>query len=59
MSENGEIYIAGKKNYTATGSDGSDKSHLWIHSPYSAGKVLKFILIGCINAVALIYHIYG
>ena len=27
-SENGEIYTAGKKNYTAGGSDGSDKSHL-------------------------------
>ena len=25
MSENGEIYTAGKKNYTATGSDGREK----------------------------------
>ena len=29
MSENGEIYTIGKKIYTAAGSDGSDKSHLW------------------------------
>ena len=28
MSENGEIYTAGQKIYTAAGSDGSDKSHL-------------------------------
>ena len=28
MSENGEIYTAGQKFYTAAGSDGSDKSHL-------------------------------
>ena len=27
-SENGEVYTTGKKNYTAAGSDGSDKSHL-------------------------------
>ena len=26
---NGEIYTAGKKFYTAAGSDGSDKSYLW------------------------------
>ena len=26
MSENGEIYTAGKKFYTAAGSDDSDKS---------------------------------
>ena len=32
MSENGEIYTAGKKIYTAAGSDGSDKSHLWYSS---------------------------
>ena len=29
MSENGDIYAAGKKFYTAAGSDGSEKSHLW------------------------------
>ena len=29
MSKNGEIYTAGKKIYTAAGSDGSDNSHLW------------------------------
>ena len=29
MSENGEIYTAGKI-YTAAGSDRRDKSHLWI-----------------------------
>ena len=28
MSENGDIYAAGKKFYTAAGSDGSEKSHL-------------------------------
>ena len=28
MSENGEIYTAGKKFYTAAGSDDMDKSHL-------------------------------
>ena len=27
MSENGEIYTIGQKIYTATGSDGRDKSH--------------------------------
>ena len=32
MSENGEIYSAGNKFYTATGSDGMEKSHLccWV-----------------------------
>ena len=29
MSENGEIYTAGNKFYTATGNDGMDKFHLW------------------------------
>ena len=29
MSENGEIYTAGKKIYTAAGTDGMDKFHLW------------------------------
>ena len=29
MSVFGEIYTTGKKFYTAGGSDGSDKSHLW------------------------------
>ena len=28
MSENGEIYTAGKKFYTPTGADGMDKFHL-------------------------------
>ena len=28
VSESGEIYTAGKNFYTATGSDGRDKSHL-------------------------------
>ena len=31
MSENGEIYTAGQKFYTAAGSDVSDKSHLCIN----------------------------
>ena len=31
MSENGEIYTAGNKFYTAAGSDGMDKFHLcWL-----------------------------
>ena len=30
MSENGEIYTAGKKFYTAAGTDGTDKFHLCI-----------------------------
>ena len=30
MSVFGEIYTTGKKNYTAGGSDGSDKSHLCV-----------------------------
>ena len=29
MSENGEIYTAGKKFYTPAGTDGMDKFHLW------------------------------
>ena len=29
MSENGEIYTAGNKFYTAAGTDGMDKFHLW------------------------------
>ena len=29
MSENGEIYTAGKNFYTAAGTDGMDKFHLW------------------------------
>ena len=29
MSENGEIYTAGNKFYTAAGTDGTDKIHLW------------------------------
>ena len=28
MSENGEIYTAGKKFYTPAGTDGMDKFHL-------------------------------
>ena len=28
-SENWEIYTAGKKFYTAAGTDGTDKFHLW------------------------------
>ena len=30
MSENGEIYTAGNKFYTAAGTDGMDKFHLCI-----------------------------
>ena len=29
MSENGEIYTAGNEFYTAAGTDGMDKFHLW------------------------------
>ena len=38
MSENGEIYTAGKNFYTAAGSDGIDKFHLWDSPPL--GSVL-------------------
>ena len=31
MSENGEIYTAGKKFYTPAGTDGMDKFHLCKH----------------------------
>ena len=34
-SENGEIYTAGQKFYTAAGSDDSDKSHLWPAMTYN------------------------
>ena len=30
MSENGEIYTAGKKFYTPAGTDGMDKFYLWV-----------------------------
>ena len=30
MSENGEIYTAGKKFYTPAGTDGMDKFHLCV-----------------------------
>ena len=34
MRKNGEIYTAGKKFYTAAGTDGMDKFHLWaVHIP--------------------------
>ena len=29
--ENGEIYTAGQKFYTAAGTDGTDKFQLWLH----------------------------
>ena len=29
MSEHGEIYTAGNKSYTAAGTDGMDKFHLY------------------------------
>ena len=30
MSANGEIYTAGNKFYTAAGTNGMDKFHLWL-----------------------------
>ena len=33
MSENGEIYTAGKKFYTAAGTDGMDKFHICGYIP--------------------------
>ena len=36
MSENGEIYTAGNKFYTAAGTDGMDKFHLWSSSEAAA-----------------------
>ena len=37
MSENGEIYTAGRKFYTPAGTDGMDIFHLWVlnESKYS------------------------
>ena len=37
MSENGEIYTAGNKFYTAAGTDGMDKFHLW-YTSYKSGE---------------------
>ena len=34
MSENGEIYTAGNKFYTAAGTDGMDKFHLWEYTKH-------------------------
>ena len=36
MSDNREIYTAGNKFYTAAGSDGIDKFHLWFYQDYEA-----------------------
>ena len=44
MSENGEIYIAGNKFYTATGSDGIDKFHLCIQRHQVRTKCLFALL---------------
>ena len=44
----GEIYTAGKKIYTAAGSDGIDKYHLWSSAPQPAAfiiGVLAFFLL--------------
>ena len=41
MSENGEIYTTGKKFFTATGSDGSDKYHLWYYQVPSTHLYIK------------------
>ena len=40
-SENGEIYTTGKKFFTATGSDGSDKYHLWYYQVPSTHLYIK------------------
>ena len=45
MSGNGEIYTAGKKNYTAAGSDGSDKSHLCWRGGQTPLRLLTVSLI--------------
>ena len=42
MSENGEIYTAGKK-FTAAGNDGMDKFHLWIHIHNTSDTSLVYI----------------
>ena len=41
MSENGEIYTACKKNFTAAGSDDSDKYHLWYYQVPSTHLYIK------------------
>ena len=45
MSENGEIYTTGKKFYTAAGTDGMDKFHLWLNDQgitIQVDKLVKF-----------------
>ena len=46
MSENGEIYTAGKKFYTPAGTDGMDKFHLWI---FIVSKFGLYIFITCVT----------
>ena len=38
MSENGEIYTAGKNFCTAAGTDGMDKFHLWFYTTRNRKK---------------------
>ena len=41
MSENGEIYTAGKKFYTPAGTDGMDKFYLWVKKWMTIMKMIK------------------
>ena len=43
MSNNGEIYTAGNKFYTAAGSDGIDKFHPWLMTPVTAVGIYGYI----------------
>ena len=47
MSENEEIYTAGKKIYTAAGTDGTDKFHLWLPLPEKAFSKLHIFFTEC------------
>ena len=49
MSENGEIYTAGKKFYTAAGSDGIDKFHLCVEVSLNERIIAQIPLIVKLN----------
>ena len=43
MSENGEIFTAGQKFYTAAGSDGRDKSHFWVERSHMILNLIDWL----------------
>ena len=47
MSENGEIYTAGNKFYTAAGSDGIDKFHLCVGGVTARDKQGVHATVNC------------